>query len=55
MVVTDPEAAPHKRASMLIVPTDTPGYELRPSGVGDGPCRAAADIARSITGTAKCR
>src|SRR5580704_4493341 len=26
MVVTDPEAAAHKRASMLIVPTDTPGY-----------------------------
>ncbi len=28
MVVTDPEAEPHRRASMLIVPTDTPGYEL---------------------------
>jgi acyl-CoA dehydrogenase len=28
MVVTDPEAAPHERASMIIVPTDTPGYEL---------------------------
>jgi len=26
MAVTDPEAPPHKRASMLIVPTDTPGY-----------------------------
>jgi acyl-CoA dehydrogenase len=26
-VVTDPEAAPHQRASMLIVPTDTPGLE----------------------------
>jgi acyl-CoA dehydrogenase len=28
MVVTDPEAKPHRRASMIIVPTDTPGYEL---------------------------
>ena len=28
MVVTDPDAPPHKRASMIIVPTDTPGYEL---------------------------
>jgi acyl-CoA dehydrogenase len=28
MVVTDPDAAPHERASMIIVPTDTPGYEM---------------------------
>jgi acyl-CoA dehydrogenase len=28
MVVTDEDAAPHERASMIIVPTDTPGYEL---------------------------
>jgi acyl-CoA dehydrogenase len=28
MAVTDPDAPPHKRASMIIVPTDTPGYEL---------------------------
>ena len=28
MVVTDPEAAPHERASQIIVPTDTPGYRL---------------------------
>jgi acyl-CoA dehydrogenase len=28
MVVTDPDAAPHKRASMLIVPTDSPGLEI---------------------------
>ena len=26
MVVTDPQAAPHKRASMLLVPLDTPGF-----------------------------
>ena len=28
MVVTDPDAPPHRRASMLLVPTDTPGFEL---------------------------
>ncbi len=28
MVVTDPDAAPHRRASMIIVPTDTPGFEV---------------------------
>ena len=28
MVVTDPEASAHRRASMLLVPTDTPGFEL---------------------------
>ena len=26
MAVTDPEAAPHQRASQIIVPTDTPGF-----------------------------
>jgi alkylation response protein AidB-like acyl-CoA dehydrogenase len=28
MAVTDPDAAKHERASMVIVPTDTPGYTL---------------------------
>jgi alkylation response protein AidB-like acyl-CoA dehydrogenase len=28
MAVTDPDAPPHLRASMLIVPTDTPGFDL---------------------------
>jgi alkylation response protein AidB-like acyl-CoA dehydrogenase len=28
MAVTDPDADPHRRASMIVVPTDTPGYEL---------------------------
>ena len=28
MLVTDPDAEPHRRASMIIVPTDAPGYEL---------------------------
>jgi len=26
MVVTDPDAAPHRRASMILVPVDTPGF-----------------------------
>jgi acyl-CoA dehydrogenase len=26
MVVTDPEAAPHRKASMILVPIDTPGF-----------------------------
>jgi acyl-CoA dehydrogenase len=28
MAVTDPDAEPRRRASMIIVPTDTPGFEL---------------------------
>ena len=28
MAVTDPDAEPHRRASMFIVPTGTPGFEL---------------------------
>ncbi|MFV1991335.1 MAG: acyl-CoA dehydrogenase family protein, partial [Acidimicrobiales bacterium] len=28
MAVTDPEAAPYQRASMILVPTDTPGFNL---------------------------
>jgi len=28
MAATDPEAAPHKRATMFIVPTGTPGFEV---------------------------
>ncbi len=28
MAVTNPEAPPHQRASMIIVPTDTPGFNL---------------------------
>ncbi|MBS1883677.1 MAG: acyl-CoA dehydrogenase family protein, partial [Actinobacteria bacterium] len=44
MVVTDPEAPPHARASMICVPTDAPGFELvRPISVmghdgGPGHC-----------------
>jgi len=28
MAVTEPDAPPHQRASMILVPTDTPGYRL---------------------------
>ncbi len=28
MAVTNPEAAPHRRASQIIVPTDTPGFKI---------------------------
>jgi acyl-CoA dehydrogenase len=28
MAVTDPEASPHKRSSMFVVPADTPGVEI---------------------------
>jgi len=44
MAVTDPEAPPHLRASMLLVPTDAPGFHLvRPVSVmghagGSGHC-----------------
>jgi acyl-CoA dehydrogenase len=44
MVVTNPKAAPHERASMIIVPTDAPGFNLvRPVSVmghtgGGGHC-----------------
>jgi acyl-CoA dehydrogenase len=34
MVVTEPEAPPHKRASMILVPTDAPGFNaVRPVSV----------------------
>jgi alkylation response protein AidB-like acyl-CoA dehydrogenase len=28
MAVTEPDATPHRRASMILVPTDTPGFEI---------------------------
>jgi acyl-CoA dehydrogenase len=30
MAVTDPESEPHRRATQIIVPTDTPGIEITP-------------------------
>jgi acyl-CoA dehydrogenase len=44
MVATEPDAAPHRRASMILVPTDNPGFNLiRPVSVmghdgGPGHC-----------------
>ena len=44
MVVTNPKGAPHERASMILVPTDAPGFNLiRPASVmghvgGGGHC-----------------
>src|SRR3954468_3106095 len=52
MVVTDPEAAPHKRASMILVPTDNPGFNLiRPVSVmghdgGPGHCEIRYESCR---------
>jgi alkylation response protein AidB-like acyl-CoA dehydrogenase len=30
MAVTDPDAEPHRRATQIVVPADTPGIEIRP-------------------------
>ena len=50
MVVTDPDAAPHKRASMILVPTDAPGFNLiRPvpvMGHDGGHCEIRYDDCR---------
>ena len=52
MVVTDPDAAPHKRASMILVPIDTPGFNLiRPVPVmghsgGPGHCEIRYESCR---------
>ncbi len=52
MVVTDPDAAPHKRASMILVPTDAPGFNLvRPVPVmghdgGPGHCEIRYESCR---------
>ena len=49
MVVTDPDAPPHKRASMILVPVDTPGFDRIRPVPGDGPRRRARATGRSAT------
>src|SRR3954453_3013188 len=57
MVVTDPDAAPHKRASMILVPTDAPGFNLiRPVPVmghagGPGHCEIRYEDCRVPKGS----
>ena len=52
MVVTNPKGAPHERASMIIVPTDAPGFRIvRPVSVmghtsGGGHCEVTYDNCR---------
>ena len=52
MAVTDPDAAPHKRASMILVPLDAPGFNLvRPISVmghdgGPGHCEIRYESCR---------
>src|SRR5436309_5413193 len=52
MVATDPDAPPHKRASMILVPTDAPGFNLvRPVSVmghagGPGHCEIRYESCR---------
>ncbi len=36
MVVTNPDAEPHRRASQILVPTNTPGYRVRTQCSGNG-------------------
>jgi acyl-CoA dehydrogenase len=52
MVVTDPDAPPHRRASQILVPTDTPGFKIvRPVSVmghtgGGGHCEVLYEDCR---------
>ncbi|MGH0038203.1 MAG: acyl-CoA dehydrogenase family protein [Myxococcota bacterium] len=56
MVVTDPDTAPHQRASQIIVPTDTPGFDIvRPVSVmghsgGGGHCEVRYEDCRVPAG-----
>ncbi len=46
MAVSDPDAPPHERASMFLVPTDTPGYRLLVQHAGHGGYRGGSLLAR---------
>ena len=50
MVVTDPEAHPYARASMILVPTDAPGLQPGPPGAGDGPRRRPRPLRDPLRG-----
>ena len=50
MVVTDPDAPPHRRASMILVPVDTPGLHRRAPGAGDGARRGARPLGGHLRG-----
>ena len=57
MAVTNPDAPPHARASMIIVPTDTPGLRAAcaTSRSWATPARAGPATPRSGTATCACR
>ena len=50
MVVTDPDAEPHRRASQIIVPTDTPGIQPDSPGARDGPHRRRRPLRDHLQG-----
>ena len=61
MVVTDPDAAPYARASMIVVPIDNPGFDLvRPVSVmghdkGPGHCEIRYEDCRVRRPTCSAR
>ena len=50
MCVTDPDAHPYARASMILVPTDNPGFDLVRPGLGDGPRRRPGPLRDPLRG-----
>ena len=56
MAVTDPDAAPHARATQIIVPADTPGVDVVRAGPGHGARGQAAGrrTARCATRASAC-
>ena len=55
MAVTNPEAPPHGRASMIIVPTEHAGLRARAQHPGHGRRRRGLGEPRARSGTAACR
>ena len=50
MVVTDPDAHPYARASMILVPIDNPGLQPGPPRSGDGPRRRSWPLRDPLRG-----